>query len=115
MNNSDTHPITGSGTGKIFETLKSNPVAAFLAVMLLLAFIVRPRRRKYKRGKVYRRAASNRPQKRKKAKKQKKSSSKKSPRVQSLPLKKRAPHSRMVKGSPEAKEHMARLRAMRKK
>ena len=47
MAEGNTHPISGAGSGLV-NILKSNPVGAFLLAMLALAFIVPPRKRKYR-------------------------------------------------------------------
>lgn len=127
MPNDNTHPMSGPGPGgKIFDTVKANPVAAFLLGMTLLALIVPPRKRKYRpKKKVNRRKKSRKvrnlnpvksyPGKRKKSKKTKTSPA---PvvrtRTRTKTTKKGVPAWR-VKGSQEARDYMRKLRLKRKK
>lgn len=114
--------------GNLLASLKSNPVFAFLSSLVLLAFIMPPRKRKYrpkkrrgyKRRKGYRVSPGNPGSQKKKSKKSKKS--KKTPKIRPQKTtsgRRRVSGSQLpawrVKGSPEAKAHMAKIRAKRKK
>ena len=123
-NANNLHPISGPGSG-IMTALRSNPIGAFLAGMLLLAAILPARKRKYrpkkkrsrKRRKGYRVNPGNplNPGKKSKRKGSKKTRSP-APRRASGPRRstKAAVPAWRVKGSPEARAHMAKLRAKRK-
>ena len=109
---------------KVIEFFKGNPIFAILSGLLMLAFILPPRSRKYrskKRTAKRRRRSgtsavkSTTAPRRKKGKKSKKSKKISSPRVRSKRASSSAKPPWMVKGSAAAKAHMNRLRAMRKK
>jgi hypothetical protein len=118
---------TTNSTGffsKIIAFFTGNPIFAVLSGLLMLAFIMPPRSRKYRSKKRTARrrrrsgttaAKSSTAPRRKKGKKSKKSKKVSSPRVRDKRTSSANKPPWMVKGSAAAKAHMNRLRAMRKK